>query len=241
MRSLRVESLSQENFKAFLTSSTLAIVHIGNMQRVTFLRGVERYFNAEYRKRIRFGYLYRDAGPTSRWLTKYIKMLFDAPMAYGYYLFRGGAFLDYHPGDYSLSSEDLGISGLTALAAIAFGVKGGVGSSIKTLDDRSSARVIDHFEKALARPVPQQRQRKPPPPGSDKRRAARTAQDPYATLGITPAATNEEVKAAYHRQSRLYHPDKVQHLGEKLKQVANAEAQSINAAYQEIKRQRGIR
>ena len=35
------------------------------------------------------------------------------------------------------------------------------------------------------------------------------ALDPYALLGIEPAATEKEVKKAYRLKSLKYHPDKV--------------------------------
>ena len=38
-----------------------------------------------------------------------------------------------------------------------------------------------------------------------------------------------------------YHPDKVAHLGEDIKKAAEEKLQNLNAAYDQIKKQRGIK
>jgi DnaJ like chaperone protein len=62
----------------------------------------------------------------------------------------------------------------------------------------------------------------------------------YKILEIEPSATNEEVKKAYRRMAVKYHPDKVVHLGTDMQKAANEKFQQLNAAYEEIKKQRGI-
>lgn len=59
---------------------------------------------------------------------------------------------------------------------------------------------------------------------------------PYEILGVLPTASFEEIKRAYRDQSQQYHPDKVNHLGEELKEVANRKFKEINQAYQALKR-----
>ena len=63
----------------------------------------------------------------------------------------------------------------------------------------------------------------------------------YDILEITPEATNEEVKKAYRRLAVEYHPDKVAHLGEDIRKAATEKFQKLSAAYEEIKKQRGIK
>jgi DnaJ like chaperone protein len=62
----------------------------------------------------------------------------------------------------------------------------------------------------------------------------------FDVLEITPAATDDEVKKAYREMAKKHHPDKVGHLGEDIKRSATEKFQKINAAYEEIKKQRGI-
>jgi DnaJ like chaperone protein len=59
----------------------------------------------------------------------------------------------------------------------------------------------------------------------------------YATLGLEPGADKEEIKKAYRKLSMQYHPDKVRHLGEEFRAVAENKMKEINAAYDFFKRQ----
>jgi DnaJ like chaperone protein len=63
----------------------------------------------------------------------------------------------------------------------------------------------------------------------------------YDILEIIPEATDEEVKKAYRRLAIEYHPDKVSHLGEDIRKSATEKFQNLNAAYEQIKKQRGIK
>jgi DnaJ like chaperone protein len=62
----------------------------------------------------------------------------------------------------------------------------------------------------------------------------------YDILEIVPEATNDEVKKAYRRLAVEYHPDKVAHLGEDIRKSATEKFQTLNAAYDQIKKQRGM-
>ncbi len=63
----------------------------------------------------------------------------------------------------------------------------------------------------------------------------------YKILEIEPSATDEEVKKAYRRMAMKYHPDKVSHLGDDFKQVAHEKFKKVQAAYDQIKKERGIK
>ena len=54
--------------------------------------------------------------------------------------------------------------------------------------------------------------------------------DPYRVLGLTPDATDEEVKQAYRRLAKKYHPDMNPGDPEAAKKM-----NEINAAYDQIK------
>ena len=62
----------------------------------------------------------------------------------------------------------------------------------------------------------------------------------YKILNVSPNASDSEVKKAYHKMAIKYHPDKVSHLGEEVQQAAEDKFQKLNAAYDEIKKRRGI-
>lgn len=63
----------------------------------------------------------------------------------------------------------------------------------------------------------------------------------YHILETTPDANEEELKKAYRKMAVKYHPDKVAHLGEDVKKSATEKFQKVQAAYEEIKKQRGIK
>jgi DnaJ like chaperone protein len=58
--------------------------------------------------------------------------------------------------------------------------------------------------------------------------------DAYQTLGLAPGATKDEIKDAYRRLVKQFHPDVVSHLGEDFKVLADQKMKSISAAYQQL-------
>ena len=62
----------------------------------------------------------------------------------------------------------------------------------------------------------------------------------YKVLGITPDATDDEVKAAYRRMALKHHPDRVATLGEDVRKAAEKKFQEINAAKETIYKARGL-
>ncbi len=53
----------------------------------------------------------------------------------------------------------------------------------------------------------------------------------YAVLGLEPGEDFSAIKKAYRKLSMQYHPDKVGHLGEEFKRVAEEKMKEINVAY----------
>lgn len=62
----------------------------------------------------------------------------------------------------------------------------------------------------------------------------------YKILEVDPSASDEEVKKAYRKMATKYHPDKVSHLGDDLKHLAEEKFKAVNDAYQNIKKARGF-
>lgn len=62
----------------------------------------------------------------------------------------------------------------------------------------------------------------------------------YKILEVNPDASDADVKKAYRNMAIKYHPDKVNHLGEEVRKAAEEKFQKLNAAYDEIKKRRGI-
>ena len=62
----------------------------------------------------------------------------------------------------------------------------------------------------------------------------------YRVLGVSPSATDDEVKRAYRRLALEHHPDKVAALGEDIRKAAEKKFQEINAAKERIWKARGL-
>ena len=62
----------------------------------------------------------------------------------------------------------------------------------------------------------------------------------YKILEIDKNCTNDELKKAYRELAKKHHPDKVQNLGEVYVKAAKEKFSKIQAAYENIKKQRGI-
>ncbi len=62
----------------------------------------------------------------------------------------------------------------------------------------------------------------------------------YTVLEITPDASDDELKKAYREMAKKHHPDMVAQLGDDIKRSATEKFQKISAAYEEIKKQRGM-
>ena len=61
---------------------------------------------------------------------------------------------------------------------------------------------------------------------------------PYQVLGIKRNASQEEIKLAFKQLANKYHPDKVHHLGEEFRELAENRFKEIQDAYQALKSRR---
>jgi DnaJ like chaperone protein len=78
--------------------------------------------------------------------------------------------------------------------------------------------------------------------GAPRGVGAQEMEDPYPVLGLTREASNEEVRAAWKRLMRENHPDTLAARGVPAEFIrrATAKVAEINAAWDRIKRERGL-
>ena len=62
----------------------------------------------------------------------------------------------------------------------------------------------------------------------------------YKILEIDKSATDDEVKKAYRKMAKKYHPDKVMHLGEEHQKGAEEKFRQVQEAYEMIQKERGF-
>jgi DnaJ like chaperone protein len=76
----------------------------------------------------------------------------------------------------------------------------------------------------------------------DRARPSSDEGDPYVVLGLTRAATNEQLRDARKRLMRENHPDSLASRGVPPEFIARAteRAARVNAAWDRIKRERGL-
>ena len=65
--------------------------------------------------------------------------------------------------------------------------------------------------------------------------------DPYEVLGLASSASDSELKSAYRKLVKKYHPDALQGMGEDVVKQAEATFRQIQEAYEELCTQRGIK
>ena len=62
----------------------------------------------------------------------------------------------------------------------------------------------------------------------------------YLILEIEKSASNDELKKAYRKMVKKYHPDKLQHLGEEHVKGAEEKFKQVQKAYEQIQKERGL-
>ena len=68
----------------------------------------------------------------------------------------------------------------------------------------------------------------------DQTKTQFSQRDPYEILGVNRHASASEIKDAYRKLANKYHPDKVNHLGDEFKSLAEKRFKEIQEAYEQL-------
>jgi DnaJ like chaperone protein len=79
-----------------------------------------------------------------------------------------------------------------------------------------------------------------PPSNEEMPPAANPPAAWHEVLEVSPAASTDDIRAAYRRLMGQYHPDKVSALGVELRALAERKSKEIGAAYREAMQLHGL-
>jgi len=68
-----------------------------------------------------------------------------------------------------------------------------------------------------------------------------SSESSYKILEITKSSTDDEVKKAYRKMVKKYHPDKLRHLGEEHSKGAEEKFRQVQKAYEHIQKEREMK
>lgn len=99
-------------------------------------------------------------------------------------------------------------------------------------------RYLKKFKQRIpGQPPPFDQQHQEPPHNKTNASSSTTSRKtPYEILGVSPNASQGEIKSAYRELAGQYHPDKVSHLGEEFQKLAHRRFQEIQEAYDQLYR-----
>lgn len=98
------------------------------------------------------------------------------------------------------------------------------------------AAIIYWFGKRLLRWLEHAGGQRIPPPRPRAQDDPSGERPPWEVLGVSPNASQEEIRDAYQRVIQQYHPDRVAHMAPELRDLAERRTKEINAAYAALKR-----
>lgn len=68
-----------------------------------------------------------------------------------------------------------------------------------------------------------------------------SSENAYKILEITKSATEADIKAAYRKMAKKYHPDRVIHLGKEHQEGAEEKFRQVQKAYEQLQQERGFK
>ncbi len=234
---LAIEQVFPNRFPGWVVRRPFAVVFLVEGVRGGRPREVVDRLDLYFPGEISVGWMSRDAVTemdwwSQHWVTERGPMVRQGEPPQGVYLFHLGTIVAHHAATSAAGTSETWVE-----------VREYLLERIRLR--REMARAGDATDWSAppprtAAPPPRQdpppRHDAPPPP-----RRPVPAEGPYEVLELSPSATDVEAKKAYREAVRLNHPDKVAHLSRAIQRFAHERMLLINAAWETIQKERGIR
>jgi len=262
---VRPRPLNPRSFADTVDRSPFALVRLDRSSRQGFHPGVAEYFDAVHPGRFVFGTLSRTAITQPGWLEASFRAATGAlrhGVQDGYFLLESGLVIGHHlgvirPSTVSYGDEKEAEALRERVLRFGFGGRQPRGSDLE-----AARQIVAYLDPILARKLGGDRfgtgdryvrdeyeqARDPDPPRGQRQHSGHRAPpptpaappepDPYETLGVTRATSDEDIKKAYREQMKLNHPDKVSHLSPALQKFATQQVLELKKAYDAIKARR---
>ncbi|MFC0876974.1 J domain-containing protein [Saccharicrinis sp. FJH2] len=239
-----VKEIFSSNFLDSITSVDLFVLRAKTGNELDFNKILQLQFEQHYSDRISLGWInISEINYNEKIITEFVKSWIPdiglqktESVMPGYYLFKNGKLIAYHPGTIDLSKINQQVHGLSAIFSVIAGlVVGlvekdflkGVEAFLNTLEAPQAFKVFEFFKEALGDAQSSSKQRQQSVFNEELDRA-------YKILGVSPDNTDEEIKKAWKKLQLKYHPDKsIENKDERTKIIAE-----INNAYDLVKKSR---
>jgi len=234
----RPTRLSPRSFQEDITETLYALVYIDGSGMPKFHAGVAEFFMSAYPKLFTCGVLAARALRDDRWWEAEFQTSVGPlrnDRRRGYYLFEGGLIIGHHNGEprraaaaWTEISEDM---------EKRIRIYGFRGARVSAEDMEAARQIISYLDEIVDGRQQQSGWGAEPdvdpviaPPSS----TVTVGLDPFVILGIPHDASDADIKAAYRKQMKLNHPDKVTHMSQAIQDFAKAQVVSIKSAYDRI-------
>ncbi len=234
----RPTRIDPRSFNEQITNTPYALVYVDGSPMPRFHLGVSEFFQSAYPRLFTCGVLAGTAARDDRfWQTEFQTsvgpMRSDARR--GYYLFEAGVVIGHHNGQPRHAAAMW--SGVSEDMLKRIHVYGFRGSRVSETDFEAAKQIISYLDEI----VDNKQQAAGWADGGDvdpviapPSAVVPADSDPFVILGIATDASDEEIKAAYKKQMKLNHPDKVTHMSQAIQDFAKAQVVSIKSAYDRI-------
>jgi len=214
MRQRAALRLTARDFFQKVSGSRFAIVRVDTGLGIRFNPEVMAHFDEHYPRQFLFGVLDRSRIDRKEWWLDNFRTVYG-PLKRGALEPENGYYL-FEYGSVSAHVNPPGYADVRAAAK----------------------QVIAYFEQRVSLRAQQEAPRSARDEPAPVAPRVTSERDPFEVLGVSPDATDEEIRQAYREQMKLNHPDKVAHLSPAIREVAAKQTVEIQLAYEAIRSMR---